>query len=688
MAGVDALIAVRRGARQPEPPARPACAPAGDDYKAPVSAERKPQGPRDPLAPPPASAGLRAPRRLPAEPVSRSLPQEDRWEPGFLRLSPAWRGPALSLIVDAIGAPGDATAPSELEARLRHGGWETPELLRRAEAGAARLRRGRLSLDNDPGRRPLEGGERPVVVVDEPADSAAAGFALAGRRSFAAMLEAATAENPGAEVLIVMDPASRAAPERGVLMGGAVPAGATPVRGAVSAWSVAEGARRVYAVAAHVGFEAALARTPVTLFGVPFYAGWGFTDDRVAAPRRTRRRTPHEVFAAAYLLQSRYADPFSGEAIPFEAAVDLLELVVDRERANAVRTLGVGFAAWKRPWARVVLGGPGSTLRIAPAGEAPAPVDVAGADRVVVWGSREPAGVAEACARAGTPLVRMEDGFLRSVGLGVALRPGASYVLDALGMYYDASAPSDLERLLETADFGPDLLARAARLRRAVIGAGLSKYNVGGAPPPPPPAGRPVVLVAGQVEGDASLRLGGAPEVTARELLERVRRADPGAWIAYKPHPDVEAGLRPGHVPPRDLARLCDAVLHGVSAPDAIALADRVETATSLIGFEALLRGKPVRTHGLPFYAGWGLTDDPGSPRRTRRLTLDELVAGALILYPRYVDPVTSLPCPPEVVVRRLSERHPATRGRAWTGEAVAKALGSAVLRAGRRLRR
>ncbi len=74
-----------------------------------------------------------------------------------------------------------------------------------------------------------------------------------------------------------------------------------------------------------------------------------------------------------------------------------------------------------------------------------------------------------------------------------------------------------------------------------------------------------------------------------------------------------------------------------------------------------------MTTHGLPFYAGWGLTDDPGCPRRTRRLTLDELVAGALILYPRYVDPRTGLPCPPEVLVQRLAEGDPELARRART---------------------
>jgi len=50
------------------------------------------------------------------------------------------------------------------------------------------------------------------------------------------------------------------------------------------------------------------------------------------------------------------------------------------------------------------------------------------------------------------------------------------------------------------------------------------------------------------------------------------------------------------------------------------------------------LRGRKVVTFGQPFYAGWGLTDDKNPvARRDRQLSLDELVAGVLILYPSYV---------------------------------------------------
>jgi capsular polysaccharide export protein len=83
---------------------------------------------------------------------------------------------------------------------------------------------------------------------------------------------------------------------------------------------------------------------------------------------------------------------------------------------------------------------------------------------------------------------------------------------------------------------------------------------------------------------------------------------------------------------------------------------DEVHTLTSLAGYEALLRNRRVVVHGQPFYAGWGLTEDLAPlPRRNRRLSLEELTAGLLLLYARYVDPVTGLPCPAEVLLDRLA---------------------------------
>jgi capsular polysaccharide export protein len=250
---------------------------------------------------------------------------------------------------------------------------------------------------------------------------------------------------------------------------------------------------------------------------------------------------------------------------------------------------------------------------------------------------------------------RVEDGFLRSRGLGAELIPPLSLCLDDRGIYYDPTRESRLERCIAAAaTLPPHALARAEALVAALTAARLTKYNLPGAPLPDLPPGHRI-LIPGQVEDDASIRLGAHRIRTNRDLLLAARAARPDAVLLYKPHPDVEAGLRPGHVPDAD--RIADVILPRTDPIAAITAADEVWTITSTLGFEALLRGKPVTCAGMPFYAGWGLTTDlaPAPARRTARPSVTALAHAALIAYPRYMDPVTRRPCPPEAAVHRLA---------------------------------
>jgi capsular polysaccharide export protein len=147
-----------------------------------------------------------------------------------------------------------------------------------------------------------------------------------------------------------------------------------------------------------------------------------------------------------------------------------------------------------------------------------------------------------------------------------------------------------------------------------------------------------VILVPGQVESDASLRYGAPGLSTNMALLRAVREANPEAYIVYKPHPDVLAGLRASGADEGQAGVWCDEQVEDAAMGELLNVVDEVHALTSLAGFEALLRDKAVTCYGQPFYAGWGLTTDQWpQPRRSRRLSLDELVAGALILYPRYI---------------------------------------------------
>jgi capsular polysaccharide export protein len=294
---------------------------------------------------------------------------------------------------------------------------------------------------------------------------------------------------------------------------------------------------------------------------------------------------------------------------------------------------------------------------------------------LLLWGSSmPPAGVT-----TDVRIMRLEDGFLRSVGLGADLVPPVSWVIDRQGIYYDATRPSDLESLLQTTEFSSDLIGRAARLRSRIVESGLTKYNVGSGGWKRPATGAKVILVPGQVEKDSSLRFG-APEIhTNIGLLHAVRWANPDAYIIYKPHPDVVAGLRGKGHGEEAAARWCDEVVVDASMGEMLSAVDEVHVLTSLTGFEALSRGKQVTCYGQPFYAGWGLTTDiVPIERRTRRLSLDALVAGALILYPTYVSRTTGAFTTPEQALDELLAWRAASMSRfaAWRQKALRVVLG------------
>jgi len=236
------------------------------------------------------------------------------------------------------------------------------------------------------------------------------------------------------------------------------------------------------------------------------------------------------------------------------------------------------------------------------------------------------------------------------------IRP-ISWVLDRSGMYFDASKPSDLETLLSETVFPSDLLKRAGALRERIVSAGLTKYNVGTMRWSRPSGVTRVILVPGQVESDASIALGAVEIKTNLGLLKAVRAANPDAYVLYKPHPDVLARMRARGEGEDTAVCWCNEVVADVAMDDLLREVDEVHCLTSLAGFEALIRSKRVVCYGQPFYAGWGLTEDVAPiVRRTRQLTLDGLIAGALILYPLYMSLTRDVLISPEEAIDELIE--------------------------------
>lgn len=270
---------------------------------------------------------------------------------------------------------------------------------------------------------------------------------------------------------------------------------------------------------------------------------------------------------------------------------------------------------------------------------------------IYIWGKKSFADVEHYAYTHRMRVYRVEDGFIRSVGLGSDLTQPYSLVVDGRGIYFDPTHESDLEHLLQNHPFSSEEIARARKIRHYLIEKKLSKYNVYDNIELHLPKDKPIIVVPGQVDDDASIRFG-APGMSNLELLRQVRINRLNAYIVFKPHPDVLAGNRAGDVDEAEALKYCDRIVTEVGIDSVLSHADEVHTMTSLVGFEAMMRGIKVVTYGSPFYAGWGLSNDMRiCERRMRRLGIDELVAGVYLLYPRYIDPITMKRCEIEAVL-------------------------------------
>uniref|UniRef100_A0A2A4YY93 Beta-3-deoxy-D-manno-oct-2-ulosonic acid transferase n=1 Tax=OCS116 cluster bacterium TaxID=2030921 RepID=A0A2A4YY93_9PROT len=552
----------------------------------------------------------------------------------------------IGLHLDTSGVHFDASTPSDLEKILLENPLDDAALLARARAAIAQLRANDLSKYNihDPALPPPPPGY--VLVIDQTENDASVKASKANRNRFLEMLFVAREEHPAAQIIIKTHPETQRGLRDGHYIPGDGSGDITFLDSPVSPWQLLDGAIAVYTVSSQMGFEAIIAGHKPVVFGQPFYVGWGLSDDRMPVDRRQRHLTRAQLFAAAMILYPRWYDPFHDRLCTLEQAIAALSAETRAWRDDQNGWVASGMRLWKFAPLNQFFGRY-KPVRFA-ATPAKALAQTASGQRLMVWANKITPELADA--------VRVEDGFLRSRGLGAELTPPLSLVLDDLGIYFDPTAPSRLEQMItKSTALDQGALLRAERLIAKLRTLGLSKYNQGGGIPEIP-RGKRLILVPGQVEDDASILRGAGEICTNAALIAAARGANPDALILYKPHPDVEAGLRTGAVPDAD--QLADIVLQNTDPAQIIDAVDEVWTMTSLMGFEALLRGKKVTCLGQPFYAGWGLTRDlgPAVARRTARPSLAALAHATLIDYPRYYDPVTRLPCPVEIAVERLAQ--------------------------------
>ncbi|SHG80296.1 capsular polysaccharide biosynthesis protein [Marivita hallyeonensis] len=551
--------------------------------------------------------------------------------------------PPLGLLLDTTGMHFDASRPSDLETLLIEDPLDDTALLNDARMLMARMMRERLSKYSACERDILAPDPGYVLVIDQAENDASVRASVpdakVAKARFAEMLYYAQTEHPAARILIRSHPETRAGKRGGHYTEDQAQGRISFVDGNIAPADLFSGATAVYTLSSQMGFEAILAGHKPRVFGTPFYAGWGLSEDEHSLDRRQRKLTRAQLFAAAMIKFPVWYDPFEDCLCDLARVMDVIEARRRAWQDDHQGWVGQNIRLWKRPHMNAMFG-QHKQMRFGKS--------ASGTARTMVWGSG-PATVSDAW--------RVEDGFIRSQGLGAELVPPLSLALDDLGMYYDPTRPSRLETLIsESADLPDDAVARTRRLMARIVSEGVTKYHSGTVSPSDEALGETHrILVPGQVEDDASILLG-SPDITSNSaLLECVRAKNPEAHILYKPHPDVLAGLRPGAVP--QALDWADEVTTDAPIACLFGKVDALWTLTSLAGFEALMRGLPVTTLGVPFYAGWGLTTDlcEMPDRRTVKVPLEGLVHAALIAYPRYFDPVTGQTCPVEVVLDRLA---------------------------------
>lgn len=312
--------------------------------------------------------------------------------------------------------------------------------------------------------------------------------------------------------------------------------------------------------------------------------------------------------------------------------------------------LAVGFSKWKQPTISALFKTYGSVQFSA--SESAAITNLNNFKLVVCWASKTSDQFITQCNNNNIPVLRLEDGFIRSVGLGAKKTKPLSLCLDLQGIYYDPRKESDHENICANYSFDDSILVQAKKLQKHIIESGISKYNIGSSTEINLPKSKKIILVPGQVEDDASIIYGSPIIKKNNDLLSEVRKENKKAYILYKPHPDTLHAKRQGGIVDD---RLYDMLVEDISICDVIDQVHEVHTMTSLAGFEALIRNKKVTTYGLPFYAGWGLTNDKlKCDRRIRKLSLKQLIAATLIVYPVYLHPDTAEICDVEETLNSI----------------------------------
>ncbi|EMX3038144.1 capsular polysaccharide biosynthesis protein [Campylobacter jejuni] len=571
--------------------------------------------------------------------------------------------PSFSMVKDDIGIYYDATMPSKLENLLNTCEFKDEEI-KQTKKAIELIKKYKISKYNNNLDIPdnyFQKDEKRVLIITQTANDASLEFGLAKDFKTLDMIKDAIKENPKSTIYIKIHPDVLSGKKQSDLDLNSLPKECILITENFNPIALLEFFDKVYTKTSGMGFEALMQECECICYGMPFYAGWGLTKDKLECKRRMQKRSLEEVFYAAYILYAEYFNPYLNQKSNIFDTIQTLAKYKDIEKVNSNKLFMLGFTLWKRHFIKPFFKAKDNEIIFLNSLKSLARYKLKENDKFFIWGKRIDYNALKTTLIKKaqdenllhfTPKISLvEDGLIRSISLGSDLTRPFSLIVDDKGLYIDPNKASKLEELLQNEIFDENMLNRAKNIIKILLENRFSKYNglkhedlkINAK------IGQKIILIPAQVEDDASMILGGFG-LSTLDLLKEVRAKNQDAYIIFKPHPDVLSGNRVGLKDETLILEFCDEIVKDCSIDSAIKIADEIHTITSTSGFDALLRAKKVFTYGMPFYAGWGLTKDKyRCERRTRKLSLEELVAGALIIYPRYINPKTKTLCEIEV---------------------------------------
>lgn len=578
----------------------------------------------------------------------------------------------LSLIADSTGIYYDARFPSELEKLIK----DKSRLVLHLDYAIQAIK---LITDNELTKynhAPNFTGfsnehhlqNEKVLVIDQTVGDMSVKYGDADQQTFLEMLDKALQENPTATIYVKTHTDVINGYKEGFLTSNLNKDSIVLLSEDINPISLLKQIDKVYVVTSHMGFEALLLGKEVITFGLPWYAGWGVTDDRhknIKSLKNNERRTEAtitELFVASYILYCQYINPYTGKKGTIFDVINYLTKIkkLNNKLRGSVKL--VGFSFWKKHVLLPYLNLPSVKIHFYSINkfrkienDNKLNHDVK-SQKILIWGQGKKS-IIPIIQNEKFCIMRIEDGFIRSIGLGSNLVMPYSLVIDGLGIYFNSQKISELESLLATRVVTKQEQEKAKSLQKLIIETKISKYNVGNEKNiKPNHEKRKIILIPGQVEDDASIIFGSPIIKTNLELVQMVRKKNQDAYIIYKPHPDVLSGNRIGEINKTELKKYVNDIIEFADIIHCIEQVDEIHTITSLAGFEALIRHKKVVCYGQPFYSGWGLTTDlyPNSLRR-RILSLDELIYIVMYEYSIYIHPKSLDFTDPETLVKYLN---------------------------------